>query len=338
MRFVHRIRERERVRTLRRDGIPWNIRPIPQRIVATGDVHGDLEALGNILYDRDLVDKKGRWTGGDAHLVLTGDLVGGPNARLLLHFVSRLEEQAAEAGGAVHPLLGNHDIQVFNEEYEKRIGKSLFAEYPVTGALDQSPVAAFQGDASFAAWLRGRNTIIRIGGTIFAHAGLNTWALHHHPARINATVRAWIRHWQGVDVEPDRRTLWAAMGAQADWSPSAGPLWTRSYKVKNGSAARIDTAPAAADVALILKKYRAARMVIGHNPVAGGEILLSHPEYGDHVVMIDTAISDSKRGALSCLEIRGEDLETHYPKRRKVGGKICGRELKRLKKRAAKQQ
>jgi hypothetical protein len=337
MRFLHRPGHGNRIKTLRRDGIPWNIRPVPSRIVATGDVHGDLEALGNILYDRQLIDKRGRWTGGDAHLVLTGDLVGGPNARLLLHFVSRLEEQAAEAGGAVHPLLGNHDIQVFNEEYEKRIGKSLFEEYPVTGAVDQSAVAAFQGDASFAGWLRRRNTIIRIGGTIFAHAGLNTWALDHHPARINATVRAWIRYWQGVDVEPDRRTLWAALGPQADWSASAGPLWTRSFKVKNGSPAQTDTAPAAADLALILRRYRAARMVIGHNPLPDGEILLSHPEYGRHVVMIDTAISDSKRGGLSCLEIRGNDLEPCYPKRRKVGEKICERELKRLKKRALKQ-
>jgi len=82
--------------TLKSDGIPWNLKPVPSRIVAVGDVHGDITGLACILRDRDLIDKKWRWTGGDTHMVLNGDLVGGRNTRLLLQFVLRLETEGED--------------------------------------------------------------------------------------------------------------------------------------------------------------------------------------------------------------------------------------------------
>ena len=119
----------QKLLTLKPDGIPWNMKPVPPRIIAVGDVHGDVVGLCCILLDRGLIDKKGRWAGINAHLVLNGDLVGGHNARLLLQFVMRLEKEAQAAGGAVHPLLGNHDIRVFQKKYQDRKGKTLFKKY-----------------------------------------------------------------------------------------------------------------------------------------------------------------------------------------------------------------
>jgi hypothetical protein len=323
--------------TLKSDGIGWNIRPVPKRIVALGDVHGDIAGLACILRDRGLIDKKGRWTGERAHLVLSGDLVGGRNARLLLQMVMRLGEEAAAAGGGVHSLLGNHDIQVFFKEYQNHEGKTMFLKHKVDGSKAKSLRDAFKGETVFARWLRERNALIRIGPTIFAHAGLNVWGFKHHPERMNATIRAWIRYWQGVGTKPDLRTQWAALGSGADWStPSAGPLWTRSYRVdkkKKAAARKKNTsAPDAEELSKLLKKYRARRLVVGHAPVARKEILLSHPFYGRKVIMLDTRISQKQGGRLSCLEIRGDDLRAHYPKRNGIGTKIQELELKRLKK------
>ena len=324
--------------TLKPDGIPWNIKPAPSRIVAVGDVHGDIAGLSCILIDRQLIDKKGRWTGKDAHLVLNGDLAGGRNARLLLQFIIRLENEAKAAGGAVHPLLGNHDIQVFQKEYQTRKGKTLFKKYRIEGTDKAKIRDAFSGETAFAEWLRERNAVIKIGPTIFTHAGLNVWALEHHLKRMNSTIRAWIRFWQGTDDKPERGTQWVALGPKLDWSsPSTGPLWTRSYKVKKDTKKRKKTtkrgnAPDLNELARLLKKYQALRMVIGHAPVAKKEILLSHPYYGNSVVMIDSRISDKKGGQLSCVEIRGREIKAHYCRRNSAGEKIKELELKRLKK------
>ena len=327
----------QKLLTLKPDGIPWNMKPVPPRIIAVGDVHGDVVGLACILLDRELIDKKGRWTGMDAHLVLNGDLVGGRNARLLLQFIMRLEKEARAAGGAVHPLLGNHDIQVFQKEYQDRKGKTLFQKYDVDGADKAKLRDVFSGETEFAAWLRERNAVIKIGPTIFTHAGLNVWAQEHHIKRMNATIRGWIRFWQGVDVKPERGTQWVALGPKLDWSaPSAGPLWTRSYKVKKPPkgkkpAKKKKTAPDIDEFSRLLKKYRAKRMVVGHAPVGSEEVLLSHPHYGSSVVMIDTKISDKKGGRLSCIEISGRDVKAHYTKRNSAGEKIRDLEMKALK-------
>jgi hypothetical protein len=302
--------------------------------VAVGDVHGDLAGLAEILRERSLITKKGNWKGDQTHLVLTGDLLGGANARLLLEFILRLGDQASDAGGAVHSLLGNHDVIVFSKEPKKQDGKTLFRKYRVKGARGRGPRAAFRGETDPARWLRERNVVIRIGRTIFTHAGLNTWALIHHPARVNATVRAWIRFWQGVDVEPDARTGWVVAPADVEWEDlSSGPLWTRSYKAarKQKQPRATGTAPDLLQLERILRRYRTDRMVVGHAPVSGGEILLDHPYYGERVIMIDTRISDPEKGRLSSLEVTGGELSAHYADRTGFGETILKRELKSLK-------
>ena len=81
------------------------------RVVAVGDVHGDLTAFRAILKDAGLVDDRGAWTGGDAVLVQTGDLIDrGPSTRGVLDFVMALEKDAAKSGGSVVVLLGNHEV------------------------------------------------------------------------------------------------------------------------------------------------------------------------------------------------------------------------------------
>eukprot|EP00288_Rhodomonas_lens_P008589 CAMPEP_0177726866 /NCGR_PEP_ID=MMETSP0484_2-20121128/20007_1 /TAXON_ID=354590 /ORGANISM="Rhodomonas lens, Strain RHODO" /LENGTH=167 /DNA_ID=CAMNT_0019239463 /DNA_START=197 /DNA_END=697 /DNA_ORIENTATION=+ len=49
--------------------------PMPERIVAIGDVHGDLEALRKCLRMANLIDEQDSWVGGGAHLVQVGDIL-----------------------------------------------------------------------------------------------------------------------------------------------------------------------------------------------------------------------------------------------------------------------
>jgi hypothetical protein len=51
-----------------------DVSEMPKRIVALGDIHGDFEALLNILYDSQVIDKSGNWIAKDTFLVQTGDI------------------------------------------------------------------------------------------------------------------------------------------------------------------------------------------------------------------------------------------------------------------------
>ena len=78
---------------------------------AVGDVHGHRDELVDALRERKLVDDAGDWCGGKAQLWFLGDFVDrGPDGIGVIDLVMRLQEQAAEAGGEVQTLLGNHEI------------------------------------------------------------------------------------------------------------------------------------------------------------------------------------------------------------------------------------
>jgi len=62
------------MRCLSNKSIYRDILEMPKRIVAIGDIHGDFEALLNILYDSAVIDKNGNWIARNTFLVQTGDL------------------------------------------------------------------------------------------------------------------------------------------------------------------------------------------------------------------------------------------------------------------------
>lgn len=76
-----------------------------------GDIHGHRAELVEELRKTGLLDAEENWTGGSARLWFVGDFVDrGPDGVGVIDFVMRLAEQAAEAGGVVDTLLGNHEI------------------------------------------------------------------------------------------------------------------------------------------------------------------------------------------------------------------------------------
>jgi hypothetical protein len=76
-----------------------------------GDIHGQCEKLHNLLRGVGLIDTEAAWSGADSTLWFMGDLVNhGPDGIGVIELVKRLREQAAQAGGRVHALIGNHDV------------------------------------------------------------------------------------------------------------------------------------------------------------------------------------------------------------------------------------
>ena len=80
----------------------WQFEDV-ERIVALSDIHGAYEAFVETLQHAGVIDDSLSWSGGNAHLVIVGDLLDrGPNSRDAMDLVMRLEQDAGASGGQVH--------------------------------------------------------------------------------------------------------------------------------------------------------------------------------------------------------------------------------------------
>jgi hypothetical protein len=76
-----------------------------------GDIHGYRDKLVDLLQRGRLLDSEAHWCGEEASLWLLGDLVDrGPQGIEVIELIRRLQHEAAEAGGSVRSLVGNHDV------------------------------------------------------------------------------------------------------------------------------------------------------------------------------------------------------------------------------------
>ncbi len=81
------------------------------RVVVIGEVKGAANTVTGFLQHLGLIDENLHWSGGDAILVQTGDLVdGGEKVRSTLDLFMRLQDEAPGAGGKVIVLMGNHEV------------------------------------------------------------------------------------------------------------------------------------------------------------------------------------------------------------------------------------
>lgn len=273
--------------------------PQPRRVIAVSDIHGDLNVLLQILTDRKLIDPNGNWIGGDTHLVLAGDLIDrGRNSRLVMDYVMGLEKEAADAGGAVHSLLGNHEIFLTYGYAAKMNQKD---PYYFLDLLENSPdtidskvfkKVLTDPHLPYAKWFRERPVVVILGDTLFVHAGVSDWMIDQNaPAYINGTVSAWLEYIHGLRDAPPESTHWV-MGIASEEFLTPGPLMDRS--LAHGRLAK--------ELELVLKAHGIKRVVIGHTLQLDKKRL-----HGGRVIPLETGISSyfaAKEGSrVTSLEI-----------------------------------
>jgi hypothetical protein len=83
-----------------------------KRVGVVGDVHGELDALKEILRALGFIDSFDLWCARDGTLVFTGDIGHGRHLQQVFDFVHRLAAQAHRFGGRIVWTLGNHDLYV----------------------------------------------------------------------------------------------------------------------------------------------------------------------------------------------------------------------------------
>ncbi len=266
-------------------------KPSPDRVVAIGDLHGDLDAARRALRLAGAIDAKDAWIGGKLVVVQTGDQIDREDKdREIIDLFDRLRRDARATGGDVVALCGNHEIM--NASFDFRYTtKAAFAEFadvqgnppPGLPAADRGRAAAFMPGGPYAKILAKRPVVARVGDSIFVHGGV----LQKH-------VR------KGLDAINDGTR--AYLDGSADLPPSAitsddGVLWTRAYSEKTGASE-------CAELSGALSLLHATRMVVGHTPQKAG----INSACSGQVIRIDTGMSRFYGGPIQVLQITKDGL------------------------------
>ncbi|MET0234765.1 MAG: metallophosphoesterase, partial [Kibdelosporangium sp.] len=167
-----------------------------RRTYVIGDVHGHRAELEGALRRAGLLDEDSNWAGGQSHLWFLGDFVDrGPDGIGVIDLVIRLQGQAAEAGGLVDSLLGNHEILLLgmyrfgDTDVPSDFGPRSFARsWEINGgqAGDQDALTE-----EHLAWLTDRKVVQVVAGHLLMHSDTIEYLHWGETAdEINDAVRA----------------------------------------------------------------------------------------------------------------------------------------------------
>jgi len=269
-------------------------RPAPERLVAIGDLHGDLDATRRVLRLAGAIDAKDAWTGGKLVVVQTGDAVDrGDDDRAILDLLERLKGEALKAGGELLAMSGNHEIMnaMFDFRYVTPGAFATFGDVMPKSSdakklTEVNPpargrAAAFSpGSGSYAAMIASRPVIARVGETWFVHGGILPKHVAFGVERINEETRGWLLGNQSIPPK---------ILTQED-----GPIWTRMYSAAPGPEECVILEE-------VLRITGAKRMVMGHTVQRNG----INPACAEKAWRIDVGMSKVYQGPIQALEIKG---------------------------------
>lgn len=141
-------------------------------VYVIGDVHGHALTLRRLLRECGLIDADGGWTGGAARLWLLGDYVDrGPDGVGVIDLIRRMQSESTAAGGAVQPLLGNHEALIlaarrFGSRFTES-GVSFRGAWKMNGGRDSDLDALTEDHVE---WLVSLPAIARHDDWLLLHA------------------------------------------------------------------------------------------------------------------------------------------------------------------------
>ncbi|MFZ9396378.1 MAG: metallophosphoesterase [Erythrobacter sp.] len=317
----------------------------PARIIAVGDLHGDFGAWRAIAEAAGLIDGKGSWAGSATTLVQLGDMTDrGPDSLRIIRDLQRLEREAANAGGKVVVVLGNHEAMnvigdlryvhpgeyaAFADRQSERRREATWranrerleaayaaldppvqpedakrAWFEVTPLGKLEHRRAWAPGGELATWAATRPAVVKIGQVLFVHGGLSSERGMEPIAAINARIATALAPGDAVD----RSVL----------EDPLGPLWYRGHLTRTAEEAT--RPPQQDELAAVLAYHGASRLVVGHTPAVAG----IKESLGGRLIQVDTGISAHYGGPASFLEIAGGRVVAHQ---RNKDGTWTSREL-----------
>jgi Calcineurin-like phosphoesterase len=261
------------------DVFPAPVKFQSKKVAAISDIHGQFSNMKRLLQVNGIIDQELNWTFGDGHLVVTGDVLDrGDGVTEALWLLYALDAQAKTAGGALHLLLGNHEVLVMANDL-----RYIHPKYgAVADALGLSYAQLFDNDSVLGRWLRSKPVIVQVNDSLFMHAGL-----HPDYANLKASmseVNEHFRHSLGLSKSEISKD-----GTLAFLYGRLGPIWYRGYFLKPQI-----TPP---ELDQLLAQMQVARIVVGHTTMHG---VLSH--YEGKVISIDADLRGGKVGEVLLMQ------------------------------------
>ncbi|MEP0202443.1 MAG: metallophosphoesterase [Halioglobus sp.] len=193
----------------------------PGRVVAFADVHGAYDDWVALLQQVGVVDDQLNWAGGNTHLVSLGDLIDrGPGSRDVVELLKKLDGQAGSKGGAVHLVLGNHEVMVmtgdlryvsaeefadFAPDETSADRDAAFAQYKrfnsggddatLRSAFDSSYPAgffalrdAYSTTGDLGSWLKDKPFVLKVNDKVYMHGGIASISSEESLNSLNETL------------------------------------------------------------------------------------------------------------------------------------------------------
>lgn len=248
--------------------------------VAVSDLHGQFNLFISLLQKHDVIDQANNWSFGEGHLVIVGDVVDrGDQVTEALWMIYKLEQQAEEAGGKVHYVIGNHELMIFDNDL-RYIHKKYFKVAESFGAEYDE---LFSNRTFFGRWLRRKPVMISINEALFTHGGIS-------PAFISRGFSPQQANQLFVDsIFTQEKKKYRESADLNFLSRTEGPLWYRGYF--------LDQAFTKDSLANILTRLGKKRIVVGHT---------SHPtlvsKFDHRIFGIDSSIKNGRSGELLIFE------------------------------------
>jgi Calcineurin-like phosphoesterase len=287
-------------------------------LFVVADTHGQFAIFVALLQKHAIVDSKLRWSFGKGHLAVLGDVFDrGPNHTEIFWLLYKLEAEAAQAGGGVHFVLGNHETLALLGDRGYLHPKYL----RVTSALNVPVYADLWGSNTLLGrWLRTKASVMKLGDFLCLHGGISKALVDRSLslAQINQSIRdalTFTEAYKGASARPAlnqvRLLSLSTRATDADrelagflMSGPLGPLWYRGYfpqgAQQQGAPIALDT-----DIDSILSLYDVRKILVGHTIVDTITLL-----YNGRVIAVQVAMRYESPGQAIAegLAIKGGKL------------------------------
>ncbi len=220
----------------------------PEKLFAISDIECSFLNTVSMLQAGRVIDEDYNWIYGKNHLVVNGDVFSrGLDMVALLWLLYKLDNESQQAGGKMHLTIGNHEAM--NLKGDVRYVMQRYLDFCNDMKLDYASL--FDEHTELGRWLRTKYTIVRIGRTLFVHAGISKelMALGLHTEQINDIVRRDLGK-QTSELGEHARVIFG----------SNGPHWYRGMVLVGESRNPIF----AEEIKPILAHYDVDRVVVGH--------------------------------------------------------------------------
>lgn len=273
------------------------------RIVAIGDIHGDINKALACLELAGVAEVRSGipvWTGGDTIVVQLGDVLDRGDAEVAtLMLLRQLHRQALIEGGAIYMLNGNHeslnvcgDFRYVTEGAFVESGMVMGLQGPNLTNIDllvRARLALYAPGQHMAKELSKNPTVLVINDSVFAHGGLLPIHIKYGLEKINAEVAAWMRGDQMSDggfAPPP----FIAMG------DAKSIMWNRTFG-KERWVSPVDRKHAIQLLDNALLQINCQRLVVGHTPQMEG----ANCECDGRVWRLDVGMSKGMLDAPPCV-------------------------------------